>query len=97
VPDVEGITIMVFNPDVHVVSNPGLRVPIEQFYPDIRDDVRRAYLVKGPTKPFGHKFPHKSVKDKRMFVEKWLRQNDWLEYSIAKDAAYCFYCFLFKQ
>jgi hypothetical protein len=70
VPDVEGITIMVFNPDVHVVSDPGLRVAIEQFHPNIRDDVRRAYLVKGPTKPFGHKFPHKSVKDKRMFVEK---------------------------
>jgi hypothetical protein len=95
--NVEGITITVFNPDVHVVSDPGLRIAIEQFHPDIRDDVRRAYLVKGPTKPFGHKFPHKSVNDKRMFVQKWLTQNDWLEYSIEKDAAYCFYCFLFKQ
>ena len=48
--DVEGITITVFNPDVHVVFDPGLRVAIEQFHPNIRDDVRRAYLVKGPTK-----------------------------------------------
>ena len=42
--DVEGIRV--FNPDVHVVSDPGFRVPIEQFHPDIRDDVRRAYLVR---------------------------------------------------
>jgi hypothetical protein len=34
--DVEGITVMVFNPDVHVVSDPGLRVAIEQFHPDIQ-------------------------------------------------------------
>jgi hypothetical protein len=29
-------------PDVHLVSDPGLRVAIDQFHPDIRDDVRRA-------------------------------------------------------
>jgi hypothetical protein len=34
--DVEGITVMVFNPDVHVVSDPGLRVAIEQFHPGAR-------------------------------------------------------------
>jgi len=31
--DVEGIRV--FNPDVHVVSDPGLRVAIEQFHPDL--------------------------------------------------------------
>ena len=92
--DVEGIRV--FNPDVHVASDPGLRVAIEQFHPNIRDDVRRAYLVKGPTKPFGHNFPQNPT-NKRMFVENWLTVNDWLEYSIKEDAAYCFYCFLFKQ
>jgi len=31
------------------------------------------------------------------FVSDWLQQYDWLEYSVAKDATFCFYCFLFKQ
>ena len=31
--DVEDIRV--FNPDVHVVSDPGLRVAIEQFHPDL--------------------------------------------------------------
>jgi len=94
--DVEVESIKVFNPDVHIVSDPGLRVAINQFHPDIRDDVRRAYLVKGPTKPFGYNFPKKQ-NDKRVFLEIWLTKHDWLEYSVAKDAAFCFYCFLFKQ
>ncbi|XP_062197361.1 uncharacterized protein LOC133900270 [Phragmites australis] len=92
--DIEGIKV--FNPVVHLVSDPGLRIPIEGFHPNIRDDVKRAYLLKGPTQPFGHDFPRKLC-DSRAFLETWLRQNDWLEYSVAKDAAYCFYCFLFKQ
>jgi hypothetical protein len=85
--EVEGI--MVFNPDVHLVFHPALRVAIDQFYPDIRDDVRRAYLLKGPTKPYGHNFP-KNPNDKRVFLKNWLKQYDWLEYSVAKDAAFCF-------
>jgi len=92
--DVEGIKV--FNPDVHLVSDPSLRVAIDQFHPDIRDDVRMAYLVKGPTKPYGHNFP-KKPNDKRVFLKNWLQQYDWLEYSVAKDATFCFYCFLFKQ
>jgi hypothetical protein len=92
--EVEGI--MVFNPDVHLVFDPALRVAIDQFHPDIRDDVRRAYLVKGPTKPYGHNFP-KKPNDKRVFLKNWLKQYDWFEYSVAKDVAFCFYCFLFKQ
>ena len=38
--DVEGIKV--FNPDVHLVSDLALYVAINQFHPDIRDDVRRA-------------------------------------------------------
>jgi hypothetical protein len=88
--------IKVFNPDVHIVSDPGLCVAIDQFHPDIRDNVRTTYLVKGPTKPFGHNFPKKQ-NDKRVFLENWLTKHDWLEYSVAKDAAFCFYCFVFKK
>jgi hypothetical protein len=92
----DGELIRVFDPNAHVVSDPRLRIPIEKFHPNIREDVRRAYLLKGPTKPFGHNFPRKS-NDNRAFLEAWLKTYDWLEYSVAKDAAFCFYCFLFKQ
>jgi len=32
----------------------------------------------------------------RGFVQSWFDRFDWLEYRVAKDAAYCFYCYLFK-
>ena len=92
--DVEDIRV--FDPDGHVVFDPSLHIAIEQFHPDIRDDVRRDYLMKGPTKPFGHNFPQNPT-NKRMFVENWLTLHYWLEYSIEKEVTYCFYCFLFKQ
>ncbi|CAN6330735.1 unnamed protein product [Urochloa humidicola] len=93
-PDAE--LIQVFDSAAHVISDPGLRIPIERFHPNIRGDVQRAYLLKGPTKPFGHNFPRKSS-DNRAFLEPWLKTYDWIEYSVAKDAAFCFYCYLFKQ
>ena len=64
----------------------------------IRDAARREYLVMGPCQPVGHKFPGKLIANQtRRFQEKWFKRYDWLEYSVAKDAAFCFYCFLFKQ
>jgi hypothetical protein len=44
-----------FNLD-HIISDPGLRIPIDSFAPNIRDDVRRAFIAKGPTQPIGHNF-----------------------------------------
>jgi len=82
-----------------IVADPGDRKPIDDFHHDIRDEARRAYLQIGPYRPAGHKFP-KTKKDgkgqSRGFVGSWFDQFDWLEYSVAKDAAYCFYCYLFK-
>ncbi|CAH9079626.1 unnamed protein product [Cuscuta europaea] len=37
-------------------SDPGLRIPISRYHPNIRDQVRRAYLQKGPCQPFEHDF-----------------------------------------
>eukprot|EP00267_Zea_mays_P051504 XP_020404461.1 uncharacterized protein LOC109944191 [Zea mays] len=88
----EGITD--FNPN-HIISGPGLRIPIERFYANIRDEVRRAFIAKGPTQPTGHRFPPSS--DKRSFQKKWFSQYSWLEYSVEKNKAYCFYCYLFKN
>ena len=89
---VEGINQ--FNPD-HIISDPGLRIPIDSFAPNIRDDVRRAFIAKGPTQPIGHNFPQSH--DKRSFQKHWFRQHSWLEYSVEKNKAYCFYCYLFKH
>jgi hypothetical protein len=45
-----------FNPD-HIITNPRLRIPIDQFSINIRDEVRRAFIVKGPTQLIGYSFP----------------------------------------
>jgi hypothetical protein len=88
----EGITV--FDPD-HIISDPGLRIPIDQFAPNIRDEVRRAFIAKGPTQPIGHKFSQS--RDKRSFQIKWFEKHSWLEYSLEKNCAYCFYYYLLKH
>jgi hypothetical protein len=82
-----------------IADDPGNRKPIDEFHHDIRDEARRAYLQIGPHRLAGHKFPKAKVNGKgqaRGFVGSWFDQFDWLEYSVAKDAAYCFYCYLFN-
>jgi hypothetical protein len=44
--DVDGINQ--FNLD-HIISNLGLHIPIDSFALNIRDEVRRAFIAKGPT------------------------------------------------
>lgn len=39
--------------------------------------------------PAGYQFP---TTDKRKFNEKWLKDYVWLEYSVSKDAAFCYAC-----
>ena len=80
-----------------IVSDPGLRKPIESFNVNIRDRIRREYASKGPCQPHNHIFPKKKYeKDNRSFRYAWFKDNIWLEYSVAKDATFCFWCFLFK-
>jgi hypothetical protein len=50
----EGI-ITQFNPD-HIITDPGLRIPIDQFHVDIRSDVRRASLSLGLSLDFTFTF-----------------------------------------
>ncbi|KAM3690878.1 hypothetical protein ACJW31_09G152900 [Castanea mollissima] len=52
---------------------------------------------KGPCRP-PHDYPvsYFSGKPRRFRVE-WYENRNWLEYSIAKDAAFCFYCYLFGK
>ena len=78
-----------------IVSDPGLRKPIESFNVNIRDRIRREYASKGPCQPHNHIFPKKKYgKDNISFRDVWFKDNIWLEYSIEKDAAFFFWCFL---
>lgn len=79
----------------HIIADPGLRIPIDRFAVDIRSEVRRAFIEKGPTQPIGHNFPRS--KGNRCFNEAWFKKYNWLEYSVEKDKAFCFYCYLFKH
>ncbi|XP_071912126.1 uncharacterized protein [Coffea arabica] len=80
-----------------IVSDPGLRKSVEKFDISLRDHVRREYLTRGPCQPIGHMYPKTSFgKQHRSFQDSWYQKFVWLEYSISKDAAFCFWCFLFK-
>ena len=86
----------VFNPD-EIVCDPAIRKQIDDYHPDVQDQVRRAYILKGPTQPVVN-FPRKQFGClSRAFSKDWYKKYDWIEYSESQDAAYCFYCFLFKK
>ncbi|BFG20826.1 hypothetical protein CerSpe_071000 [Prunus speciosa] len=82
--------------DLH--SDPGLRTRILDYNPNIRDEIRRAYLQKGPCQPQNHDFPQKKFgKESRRFNPAWFDEFPyWLEYSIKEDVAFCLCCYLFK-
>jgi hypothetical protein len=80
-----------------IIADPGLRKPIEEMHPNIRDDAKREYVLLGPCQPKGHNYPVRKIYGKnRRFIDKWFTNRAWLEYNISKDAAFCFYCYLFK-
>ncbi|KAI5312652.1 hypothetical protein L3X38_041825 [Prunus dulcis] len=79
-------------------ADPGLRTRMIDYDSNIRDEIRRAYLQKGPCQPKGHNFPQSNISGiNRRFIPKWFDEFDWLKYSISKDAAFCLYCYLFKS
>ncbi|CAL8116952.1 unnamed protein product [Prunus armeniaca] len=78
-------------------ADPGLRTRMIDYDANMRDEVRRSYLQKGPCQPRGHNFPITNMSGiNRRFIPQWFDEFDWLEYSISKDAAFCLYCYLFK-
>jgi hypothetical protein len=81
-----------------IVRDLRLRKQIHLYVPDIQDEVRRAYVLKGPMQPKLTSFPHTPFESvTRAFSKSWYNKYTWIEYNELKDAAYCFYCFLFKQ
>ena len=76
--------------------DPGLRFPIEVYPADKRDDVRKAYIKMGPCQPMLDKYPPiLDGKQTRRFQHSWFKRFSWLEYSIKKNMAFCFPCYLF--
>jgi hypothetical protein len=82
-----------------IESDPGLRKPIEQLDPDVRDLARREYISRGPCQPTNHTYERKWVgSGYRSFHDYWYDDHrSWLEYGVDKEATFCFFCFLFKQ
>ncbi|KAL4615757.1 hypothetical protein ACB092_07G150100 [Castanea dentata] len=78
-------------------SDAGLRQKISYYHPNNHDEIRSHYLTKGPCQPV-HEFPVSNFSRKpRRFRSDWYVGRKWLEYSIDKDAAFCFYYYLFGQ
>ncbi|XP_073304597.1 uncharacterized protein [Primulina huaijiensis] len=77
-------------------ADPRLRTPICEYNVNIRDQVRRAYLQNGPCQPSGYEFPKRKfgVSQCRRFNPSWF--NEFGDWHVEKDAAYCWYCYLFK-
>jgi hypothetical protein len=52
-----------------IVVDPGLKKPIDEYDVNIRDAVRREYLLQGPCQPIAHIYPKKRWEtDKEVFM-----------------------------
>ncbi|XP_048494617.1 uncharacterized protein LOC125494828 [Beta vulgaris subsp. vulgaris] len=80
-------------------QDPGKRKRIVDFHPDDKDNVRRVYGGRKLYQPENHEFPFRPFGQKnRRLNKKWFETyKSWLKYSIEKDAAFCFPCYLFKE
>ncbi|KAK1368890.1 zinc finger MYM-type protein 1-like [Heracleum sosnowskyi] len=81
-----------------IESDPARRKPINEYDPRRRDDIRRKYVQMGPCRPLSYVFPPTQCgENMRSFQISWFHNREWLEYSISKDAAFCFWCYLFGE
>ena len=79
--------------------DPSLRQQIWDYPTNKRDEVRRAYIKAGPYQFLMDNYPLSGKTDhQRRFQPDWFKVfPNWLEYSPAKDAAFCLPCFLFNK
>ncbi|KAG2581312.1 hypothetical protein PVAP13_6KG086376 [Panicum virgatum] len=78
--------------------DPGKRIAISRYAVNDQDRVRRRYIELGPCQSKNHDFPYRDISGHpRRFCPVWFKQNKWLEYSVERDAAFCFVCYLFKD
>ncbi|KAK1382927.1 TTF-type domain-containing protein [Heracleum sosnowskyi] len=79
-------------------SDPHDRKRILDCHPNQRDEIRRAYVLRGPCRPEGYIYPTKMIGEKpRRFNPKWFESFDWLEYSVKLDKVFCLPCYLFND
>ncbi|GJV48997.1 zinc finger MYM-type protein 1-like protein [Tanacetum coccineum] len=79
-----------------LLHDPGLRTSILDYHPNLQDEIRREYISKGLCRP-AHDFPQTNFGGKmRRFRYEWYQKYSWLEYSISKDSAFCYVCYLFN-
>ena len=84
---------MTFNLE-NLPSDPGLQQKISSYHPNNHDEIRRYYLTKG----LCHDYPVSYFSEKpRQFKSELYVNRKWLEYSIDKDVAFCFYSYLFGR
>ncbi|XP_052288934.1 uncharacterized protein LOC102623386 isoform X2 [Citrus sinensis] len=80
----------------YLERDPELRFSIKTYPIDKREDVRMAYINMGPFQPELQKYPPtKHGMQNRRFQFSWFSKFPRLEYSLSKDKAFCFPCFLF--
>ncbi|KAK1349473.1 Zinc finger, TTF-type [Heracleum sosnowskyi] len=80
--------------------DPGLRRSIWKYPPNVRDDIRREYIRLGPCQPQLRRDQYPATEfgtQRRRFQASWFNTFKWLEYSVSKDAAFCFPCYLFES
>jgi hypothetical protein len=79
--------------------NPGLLEKISSYHSNNQDNIRRAYIQKGPYRLVPHNLPQTEISGSmRRFNPNWfIEHKNWLEYNIEKDAAFCLCCYLFRQ
>jgi hypothetical protein len=79
--------------------DPGLRKQIWDYHVNQRDEIRRAYCNYDVFQPTLSAYKKSGPeKHRRSFQDSWYNLfPKWLEYSLAKDAAFCLPCFLFHK
>ena len=71
----------------------GTRKQIYEFPINKQDEIRQAYLIKGPYQPKDISFPYNDDTHRRRFQPSWfVSHKDWLEFSPSMDALYCLPC-----
>ena len=81
-----------FNPN-EIERDPGNKKQFFEYPPNIQDQVRRAYVLKGPMQPDLNKFPRTefgSSRSSRAFSKSWYKTHPWIEYSEWKKGVCCF-------
>ena len=87
------------NDDYNIEHDPRSKAPISNYPVNNQDSVRRIYIALVPCQPNMRRdnFPQHDCEGMRRFQPNWFDEFKWLEYSVQKDAAYCFVCYLFKD